>query len=114
VAPVVPCPVLVGRSAELEVLAAALDAACGGRGAVVFLVGEAGIGKSRLVQEISSIAGERGVRILRGRAVPDSSTSAFRPLVEALAALEADPGSLGDDVHPWLPALAGILPTAPT
>lgn len=110
-APVVPCPVLVGRSAELEVLAAALDAACGGRGAVVFLVGEAGIGKSRLVQEISSIAGERGVRILRGRAVPDSSTSAFRPLVEALAALEADPGSLGDDVHPWLPALAGILPT---
>jgi predicted ATPase len=68
--PIVPCPVLVGRAAELDALVAALDAACGGRRSVVFLVGEAGIGKSRLVRELSSFATERGVPVLRGRAVP--------------------------------------------
>ena len=111
VVPVVPCPVLVGRAAELDALVAALDTACVGRGRVVFLVGEAGIGKSRLVHEVSSIAAKREVLQLRGRAVPGSSTSAFRPLAEALTGVDADSALRRDDMQPWLPALAGLLPT---
>ncbi len=107
---VVPCPVLVGRSHEVAVLARSLDAACAGRGGVVFVAGEAGIGKSRLVHETASTAAERGARVLRGRAVPGSGASAFRPLTEALAPVTLD-AAAGADLAPWLPALSAIVPT---
>ena len=45
------CPVVVGRQAELSALDAALDAAFGGAGRMVFVTGEPGIGKSRLARE---------------------------------------------------------------
>jgi hypothetical protein len=109
--PVVPCPVLVGRAAELDALVAALTAASGGRSSLVFLAGEAGIGKSRLVHEVSSAATQRGLLVLRGRAVPGSSAVAFRPLAEALAAVDTDVAQHGEDVQPWLPALAGLVAT---
>jgi DNA-binding CsgD family transcriptional regulator len=103
--------VVVGRVAELDALVAAMDDARRGRGGVVFLVGEAGIGKSRLARELSTTAAEQGALVLRGRAVPGSSTSAFRPLAEALAAPEVV-SVLGDaGLQPWVPALAGLVPT---
>ncbi len=109
-APVVPCPVLVGRSAEVELLASALATARDGTGAVVFIVGEVGIGKSRLVQEVVSQARATGARVFAGRAVPGSAGAAFRPLTEALLPAVAD-----SPVHPsldqWRPALGAILPT---
>ncbi len=109
--PVVPCPVLVGRSAEVGALAAALDAARAGRGGVVFVVGEAGIGKSRLVREISSMAAAEGVLVLRGRAVPGSGTAAFRPIAEALATVVPEARLDGGHLEPWLPVLAAVVPT---
>jgi DNA-binding CsgD family transcriptional regulator/tetratricopeptide (TPR) repeat protein len=105
----VPCPVLVGRSRELAVLTDALDRAHAGRGQVVFLVGEAGIGKSRLVLETAASATDRGLPVLRGRAVPGSGASAFRPLTEALAPVAADAADRGD-LASWLPALGAIVP----
>jgi DNA-binding CsgD family transcriptional regulator len=109
--PIVPCPVLIGRAAEVEILSAALDAARAGHGTFVFVVGEAGIGKSRLVHELSSMAAGRGALVLRGRAVPGSISMAFRPLAEALGAVvpEMVPGD--NDLEPWLPALAAVVPT---
>jgi DNA-binding CsgD family transcriptional regulator/tetratricopeptide (TPR) repeat protein len=107
---VVPCPVLVGRASEAASLGAALDIACEGRGGVVFVVGEAGIGKSRLVHEVSSMAAVRGARVLRGRAVPGSGGAAFRALSEALAPVVAET-VFEAELAPWLPALAAILPT---
>ncbi len=106
----VPCPVLVGRTREREALVAAFDAACAGRGDVVFLVGEAGIGKSRLVHEVSAVAALRGARVLRGRAVPGSGGAAFGPLAEALAPAAVD-ADFGVDLAPWLPSLSAVLPT---
>jgi hypothetical protein len=44
----------VGRSHETEVLTEALTDALAGTGALVFVVGEAGIGKSRLVTEVAT------------------------------------------------------------
>jgi len=62
--PQVLCPALVGRDEEARRLRAALAAAEAGRGGAVFLAGEAGIGKSRLVREAVRAAGERGLTVL--------------------------------------------------
>ncbi|MGB6580019.1 MAG: ATP-binding protein [Streptosporangiaceae bacterium] len=67
--PQVLCPVLVGRDEEARQLRAALTAAEAGRGSAVFLTGEAGIGKSRLVRETVRAAAELGLTVLVGRAV---------------------------------------------
>ncbi|MDP8910063.1 MAG: ATP-binding protein, partial [Chloroflexota bacterium] len=75
---------VVGRDAEIEHLRGALDAAIAGSGSMVFLVGEAGIGKSRLAAEVAAEAGRRGLPVLRGRAVPTSTPVPYRPLAEAL------------------------------
>ena len=50
------CPVVIGRDGETGRLRSALTAARGGAGGVVFLTGEAGIGKSRLASELAAEA----------------------------------------------------------
>jgi len=105
------CPVLVGRQAELRALDGALSAALGGGGRLIFITGEAGIGKSRLAREVASRARALGAAVLTGRAVPSGSSTPYRPLSEALlAALRDRP--LGDeaDLRSWLPAMSAILP----
>ena len=82
--PQVLCPVLVGRDEEARRLRAALAAAGTGRGSTVFLAGEAGIGKSRLVREVVRTAGESGLTVLAGRAVAGGAPTPFRPFAEAL------------------------------
>src|SRR6188472_157480 len=82
--PQVLCPILVGRDEEARRLRAALAAAGTGRGSTVFLSGEAGIGKSRLVREIARTAGEGGLPVLAGRAVAGGAPTPFRPFAEAL------------------------------
>ena len=109
--PLIPCPVLVGRAAELDALVAAFERARAGRGEVVYVTGEAGIGKSRLAHELAAIAEGTGARVFRGRAVPGSGAAAFRPLTEALAPVVATVEQSAD-LAPWLPALATIVPTA--
>ncbi|MGZ4770463.1 MAG: ATP-binding protein [Ilumatobacteraceae bacterium] len=108
------CPVVVGRGEELDQLRTGLAAACTGSGRMVFLLGEAGIGKSRLARELIADEMRGGVRVLRGRAVPSATHVAFRPIAEALAAT-VDDLSTGDlELAPWLPALARIVPGSGT
>jgi DNA-binding CsgD family transcriptional regulator len=78
------CPVLIDRRAELRNLTSALEAAGQGRGRAVFVTGDAGIGKSRLVREASEVAAERGFFVLSGRATESSVPVPFRPITEAL------------------------------
>ncbi len=60
---------LVGRQRELRRLLAALDTATRlGQGGVTLVLGEPGIGKSRLIAEVVKVAREQGVRIFTGRA----------------------------------------------
>ena len=105
------CPVVIGREAESGALRSALAAAGDGAGGVVFLAGEAGIGKSRLAAELAADARARGVRVLTGRAVPASAASPYRPLTEALLqALRGLAFPADDGLAPWRPALRAILP----
>jgi len=59
-------PVLVGRDNELAALTEALDAAVAGEPSVVIVSGEAGVGKTRLVEETADRAREKDVRVLTG------------------------------------------------
>ena len=72
------CPVLIDRGAELANLTTALDRAGHGAGGVVFLAGDAGVGKSRLAREISELAAERGFHVLTGRATESVVPVPFR------------------------------------
>src|SRR5215472_14859231 len=91
------CQVLIDRGAELGALSGALVAATEGRGGMVFVTGDAGVGKSRLVREAVSLAAERGMRVLGGRATESAAPVPYRPVIEALMGA----------------ARAGIVPDAP-
>lgn len=102
---------IVGREEEVDALGRALAAAVSGEGQCVLLVGEAGIGKSRLAREVATLAAEQGLRVATGRAVPASASTAYGPVSEFLlqlfrrAPLPDDPG-----LAPWLPLLQPLLP----
>ena len=58
---------LIDRVEEMGVLREAVDGAVRGEGGVVFLYGEAGIGKTRLARELGAYARSRGMQVLSGR-----------------------------------------------
>jgi tetratricopeptide (TPR) repeat protein/tRNA A-37 threonylcarbamoyl transferase component Bud32 len=58
---------LVDRAEELSLLRETVDKAVRGEGSLVFLCGEAGIGKTRLTRELGAYARLRGMRVLYGR-----------------------------------------------
>jgi hypothetical protein len=73
-----------GRARDLATLAEALDAADAGRGQAVFVVGEAGIGKSRLIHEFRTSLADRPHRWMEGRCASYGRATAFLPIVDAL------------------------------
>ena len=84
---------LVGRTAELQLLRAALDRAAAGHGGLVILSGVAGTGKTRLAASAAEEAERRGFAVARGRAYPLESgvpyalfTDALLPLLRPLSA----------------------------
>ncbi|MCP4653816.1 MAG: protein kinase [bacterium] len=62
-----PRSTLIGRKAELRELHRRLDAALDGECQLALLEGDAGIGKSRLLEELATLARARGIRVLQGR-----------------------------------------------
>src|SRR5208282_5487232 len=61
---------LRGREQELEVIRRRLSQVRGGTGCVIVVEGSAGLGKTRLLDECVSIAGELSFRVGRGAAEP--------------------------------------------
>lgn len=74
---------LVGRETEIAQLHKALDRAFAGRGQLVALVGEAGIGKSRVAEELIASAAHREARVFLGRAYESDQILPFGPWVDA-------------------------------
>jgi DNA-binding NarL/FixJ family response regulator/tetratricopeptide (TPR) repeat protein len=115
-------PVFVGRTAELATLEAALERAAAGTPAFVFLAGESGVGKSRLIAEFESHARTRGDEageepyVLVGHCLELGGTEfAYAPLVEALRPIARDLAECRIDFPDGLSAqtraaLAELLP----
>ncbi|ARF61839.1 LuxR family transcriptional regulator [Streptomyces violaceoruber] len=104
-------PVIVGRDEEIGLLSSALDAVRRRSGRALFLLGDAGIGKSRLVGECAYRAYGLGMPVLRGRATSTGLVVPFRPLAEALASRFRAAGTPTDpELAPYHPALARLVP----
>jgi DNA-binding NarL/FixJ family response regulator len=78
------CPQLIGRTRELSAVAAALDAVGEGRGSCIFVVGEPGIGKTRLAGEAAAEAQRRGLPVLSGRATATGAGMPYQSLAAAV------------------------------
>jgi predicted ATPase len=76
-------PKMVGREEELSELKAFLDKSRQGHGNTVFIAGEAGVGKTRLLDELKGYAKEQGVDVLQGWSLYESLTP-YMPFLEAL------------------------------
>jgi len=78
---------LVGRRWEMSVVEGLLDRAIDGHGAVVGVVGSPGIGKSRLVREVSAMAGRRGVEVFSTFCESHTSQVPFHAMARLLRAV---------------------------
>jgi len=85
-----PGGVFVGRERELSELLGALEDAFSGRGRLVLLAGEPGIGKSRLADELAARASARAASVLVGRCWEAGGAPAYWPWVQALRTLDSD------------------------
>src|SRR5688572_8832525 len=94
-------PPLVGREREQAALRDALAAALAGRGALVLIGGEAGIGKTTLAEGLCREAAGPGALVLVGRCYELSETPPYGPWRDAIAAAHHVP-----DLPPS-PALGG-------
>lgn len=74
---------LVGRSDELRQLTGAYDEAVSGRSRLVMVVGEPGIGKSRLVEELAVYASVRGATVCWGHCYEGELGMPYLPFIEA-------------------------------
>src|SRR5262245_21074362 len=112
----------VGRERELHDLQDRWTRACDGRGGLVLLVGEAGIGKTRTAEELVARAGVGEGSVLWGRCPEHEGAPAFWPWVQALRrhAMQFDPtvlredlGAAALDVSRVIPGIRERLPDLP-
>jgi len=76
----------VGRDAELQQLYRAQELAGGGRGQIAALVGDAGVGKSRLVYELSHSHRLRGWLVLESTSISYGKATSYLPVIDLLKA----------------------------
>jgi transcriptional regulator with AAA-type ATPase domain/tetratricopeptide (TPR) repeat protein len=104
----------VGRQAEMDVLRSRWELARGGRGQVVGLVGEPGVGKSRLLLEFTRTLDQSSARVLRMATSATEDPSRGRPAAALLGSLFAiEPGDRPSDVHERMVARLRALDLEP-
>ncbi len=102
---------LLGRTAAFRQLVGSFEQARSGQPQAVLVFGEAGIGKTRLVDEFVAWARAQGAEVLHGHAFEIGGRLPYQPLVEALRErleVENAPEDLLEDV--WLAELSRVLP----
>jgi class 3 adenylate cyclase/tetratricopeptide (TPR) repeat protein len=118
----------VGRDRELRLLSECFEKVKAGHGRVVFLVGEPGIGKSRLLYEFRGRLGDEATW-LEGHSIPFGQSIAFHPLIDLLKRtfrIEEDDAEaaivekiersvllLGEDLRPTIPYIRFLLSVDP-
>jgi DNA-binding winged helix-turn-helix (wHTH) protein/tetratricopeptide (TPR) repeat protein len=109
----------IGRAEEMAALRAAIDAALGGHASLVMMVGEPGIGKTRLAEEAGIYARQRGAHVLVGHCYEGEAASPYSPFVEAIReylstrpddALKAELGNKALDLAKLVPELNKRIP----
>ena len=105
---------LVGRDLELALLDTCLSEALSGAGRTTWISGEAGIGKTRLAEELSQRAERAGALVTWGRSWEGEGTPALWLWVQALRRLAAEPmlRTIVERARPELGALFGDSATA--
>jgi len=106
------CPTIVGRDAELGAVRAVLDRARGGAGQVALIVGEAGVGKSRLLRAMIDEARRDGYFVMRGASYESDSSIPYAPLLDLvrLFAESASPALVGHVLSPAAAELVTLFP----
>jgi tetratricopeptide (TPR) repeat protein len=104
--------VFVGRERETARLRAALDDALAGRGRLVVLAGEQGIGKTRMAMEVGDEARRRGAVTLWGRCYEREGAPPLWPWVQTLRAYAAtcDPALVRSQLHRQAALVAELVP----
>jgi class 3 adenylate cyclase/tetratricopeptide (TPR) repeat protein len=75
---------MVGRDSQLARLELQVMKAINGQGSIVNIIGEAGIGKSRLVAELKKREAMKGVTLFEGRAISIGRNLSFHPIIDLL------------------------------
>lgn len=113
----------VGRAGELRALHAALNRALAGEGAIALIVGEPGIGKTRLVEELVAEAHRRDARVLRAGRHEDDGAPAYWSWIQIIRAyarevsgeaLTADLGAGAADIAQLVAEVRALLPDLST
>ena len=110
----------VGRDDELEQLRRALERAGRGQGQVLAVVGEAGVGKSRLLYEFSHSPRTSGWQLLESRSVSYGKSTSYLPLIDLLKNYfqiqdRDDPGKIQERISGKLVTLdQSLVPLLPT
>jgi tetratricopeptide (TPR) repeat protein len=102
----------VGRVDEMRKLHEVLKDALGRRGQLVAVMGEAGIGKTRLVNELAGEAERAETQVWLGRAYESDRILTFGPWVDAIrtSGFARDGASLGDFSPVWRSELGRLVP----
>ncbi|MDP6453695.1 MAG: protein kinase [SAR202 cluster bacterium] len=103
--------VFVGRQQETGELKAALEGALSGRGRLLTLVGEPGIGKTRTSQELATYAGLRGAQVLWGRCHESRGAPPYWPWLQVIRAYiqEREPQGLSSEMGAGAANIAEII-----
>ena len=108
--------IFVGRQREMGDLKAALEDVLSGRGKMVTLVGEPGIGKTRTSQELATYAGLRGAKVLWGRCYEEQGVPPYWPWVQAIRTYVRDeePQKLSTEMGAGAADISEVVPDVRT
>lgn len=118
------CPTLIGRAEQMNLLLELNSRVSHGHSQLALITGEAGVGKSRLVAELTTVAAQRGVNVVQGRCFEQDRSFPYAPVIDLLracygqhstAAIERLFGPIAAELVKLLPELALSFPNlAPT